>query len=371
MAEQVRKHVEGRLIELSLDQLRPDHFNPRFPPGRQGTFNNDDELVLRFVDREYDAFQLADSIMRHGYFEVEPIIVMPSEHGNGYTVLEGNRRLVALKGLAAPARRADYPDRRWRRLSGEILPRKTYAAYEVKDRSTVAPVLGFRHITGIAAWEPYAQARYIAQLVDDKSDSLSLEEVTELLGRRSTEVRSAYRNYAIVEQARSLKIPDVARVTQNFGVWTRAMSNPTLRDYIGAASPRDVDPEYWPIDESAKPQLENLISWLFGGPRERPGEPSSRPVIAESREITRLGNVMATEEGLAALEAGHDLESAERATEDPGGAFEEALEVARDALIEALRIVPRGDLSGLAETLVRECLEVVEELRERNARASS
>jgi hypothetical protein len=367
VAKRSGKQVEGELRELRLDELRPDHSNPRFPPGRQRSFDGDDEAVLRFIDREYDAFQVADSIMRHGYFEVEPIIVMPAEPGDGYTVLEGNRRLAALKGLESFQRRANYPDRRWRQVTGDITPRKTYTAYVVTDRSIVAPVLGFRHITGIAPWEPYAQARYIAQLVDDEVEPLTLDEVTELLGRRSTEVRSAYRNYAIVDQALELEVPDLERVTQNFGVWTRAMGNPTLRDYIGAPDPRDVEPEYWAFDQKAKPQLMHLISWLFGGPRDKRGQLSSRPVIGESREITRLGRVMATEAGLQALEAGQDLESAERATEDSTAFFEESLEEARDALAEALRTLPEGEISATAEALLHECLELLDELRTRYA----
>ena len=298
---------DGMLIEVTLDELRPDHRNPRFPPGREAGFD-DDEAVYRFVDREYDAYHIADSIQRHGYFPAEPLIVMPAEDGAGWTVLEGNRRLTALKGLADPVRRADYPDRRWKAMPKTLarnLPKK-YTVFAVPDRSKVAPVLGFRHITGIAEWEPYAQARYVAQLVDQEGNDL--DAVAELIGRSSTEVKSAYRNYWIVEQARDeLGIDDVERVLEEFGVWTRAMGNPALRDYIGAPAPRAVDPEYWPINTKNRDELARLIDWLYGSARDKGGRQETPAVIAESREITRLGRVVANERGRAALERGSEL----------------------------------------------------------------
>jgi hypothetical protein len=303
MCAQVAKVPEdGELRELGLDELRPDHDNPRFPPQRQGSFV-DDEEVYRYIDREYDSYHIADSIARHGYFLAEPLIAMPAEDGRGWTVLEGNRRLAALKGLSDENRRKDYPERRWQQLTQATQLPPKYTVFVVPDRAKVAPILGFRHITGIAPWEPYAQARYVAQLVDD--EGRVLDEIPELIGRSSTEVRSYYRNYWIVEQAvDEFHIPDIERVLQEFGVWTRAMTNPTLRGYIGAPDPRDVDPQRWPIPDNHAAELAEVITWLYGGPRDNDGKPSQRPAITDSRHITRLGRVVANKRGLDALKGG-------------------------------------------------------------------
>jgi hypothetical protein len=356
----------GELRELTLDALRPDHQNPRFPPQRQNSFSNDEE-VLRYIDREFDSYHIADSIRRHGYFVAEPMIAMPSADSSttntSWTVLEGNRRLAALKGLADSERRKDYPDRRWRQVRGTPKLPEHYTVFVVPKRAMVAPLLGFRHITGIAPWEPYAQARYVAQLVDE--ENRKLDDIPELIGRNATEVRSYYRNYWIAEQARDqLKLPDVERVLGEFGVWTRAMSNPALRTYIDAPDPRDVDPEYWPISKSKKPQLEDLITWLFGGPRDADGGQSQEAAITDSRQITRLGRVVANERGLAALKEGLDLEAAEHAGEDPADALVERLQEAKDALTEALANSGQGEPPARASTLLSECQQLLEQLRE-------
>lgn len=360
---------DGELRGLTLDELRPDQHNPRFPPQRQGSFANDEE-VFQYVDREYDSYHIADSIRRHGYFLAEPLIAMPAEDGTGWTVLEGNRRLAALKGLADKDRRKDYPDKQWRQVAGTPkLPAK-YTVFVVRDRAQVAPLLGFRHITGIAPWEPYAQARYVAQLVDD--EGRNLDEIPDLIGRSGSEVRSYYRNFWIVEQARDeLGIPDIDRVLEEFGVWTRAMGNPTLRGYIGAPDPREVNPEVWPIDDSSKDELAEVITWLFGGPRDKEGRPSQRPAITDSRQITRLGRVLANERSLAALKRGADLPNAEKAMEDPADAFVERLQEARDALDEALANRSERDLGPRAIALLVECSELLEQLREHYAAKSA
>ena len=353
---------EGELRQLELDELHPDQHNPRFPPRVQGSFA-DDEAVLQYIDREHDSYHIADSIRKHGYFQAEPLIAMPAESGGGWTVLEGNRRLAALKGLADKARRQAYADRRWRQVTAAPKLPEAYPVFVVPNRAKVAPLLGFRHITGIAPWEPYAQARYVAQLVDE--EERKLDEIPELIGRNASEVRSYYRNYWIVEQARDkLKIPDIERVLEEFGVWTRAMSNPTLRAYIDAPDPRDVDPSEWPIPKSSKKQLEELITWLFGGPRNIKGEPSQEAVITDSRQITRLGRAVANERSRDALKEGADLLTAEKRKDDPARAFVERLQEARDALSEALTNLPDREPKGRAFALLNECSELLEELRE-------
>jgi hypothetical protein len=357
---------DGILIEVSLDELRPDPRNPRFPPAKQDSFD-DDEEILRYIDREYDAFHVADSILKHGYFPAEPLIVMPSDDGDGYTVLEGNRRLTALLGLADEARRKGYPDRRWKAVRGAVVLPSEYVVYAVNDRSKVAPVLGFRHITGIAEWQPYAQARYIAQLVDQEGNTL--DEVSELIGRKAGEVRSAYRNYWIVEQARDrMGLPDVDRITEEFGVWTRAMQNPTIRAYVGAPASRGVDPAHFPLDDGdgrVGDALSRLVEWLFGSPRSSSGEQEKEPVIAESREIPRLSRVMSSVRGLAALERGYELAAAERASEDPIESYLSRLAESRDALTEAIATRPeKAAIPRSARVILDECVALIDQLRE-------
>src|SRR5206468_266890 len=105
-----------------------------------------------------------------GYFNSEPMIVIaaPGQPGK-WIVVEGNRRLAALLGLAEPHLRSEFPDpEKWETLAhrSRIGPTTPLPVVIVPNRAVVVPIIDFRHISGILQWSPYAQARYVAKLVD-------------------------------------------------------------------------------------------------------------------------------------------------------------------------------------------------------------
>ncbi|RWZ67805.1 hypothetical protein ELQ92_00575 [Labedella populi] len=220
----------------------------------------------------------------------EPLIAVP--HGDSFRVIEGNRRLTALKGLADPDLRASFAkeNKGWKKLPPARLP-DTLPVLVVDDESTVAPLLGFRHISGIEPWDPHAQARYIARLVGEQSQDLDY--VANLVGRSSTEVKAMYRDYDILEQADHEFGLDTSRARSAFGVFSNAMSRRAVQAYIGAKAPRYTDPNYYPVPDERRDQVEQLLLWIFGGPK---GEGK---VITDSRQLgdlaKALGHAGATE----------------------------------------------------------------------------
>ena len=79
---------------LPVAQLDFDPQNPRFPAEVAG--GPVEQLIERFV-RDERLQEIIASIADHGYFAGEPLLVVP--HGDRYHVIEGNRRLAALKLL--------------------------------------------------------------------------------------------------------------------------------------------------------------------------------------------------------------------------------------------------------------------------------
>ena len=53
--------------------------------------------------------------------------------------------------------------RRWAAIPDDAELPADLPVLVVADRDQVAPILGFRHITGIAPWEPYPQALKIVR----------------------------------------------------------------------------------------------------------------------------------------------------------------------------------------------------------------
>lgn len=311
-----------KAIELLLRDLHLDPLNPRLPEELQ---ESDEQTLLEYIAEAYSAIEVARSVARYGYFQSEPLIAV--WENDRYVVVEGNRRLVALRILANPAlaRDLDRADE-WAELAKTERAPEEVPVIVAEDRKAVAPIIGYRHISGIEPWKPYQKARFIARFINE--DQLSIDDVAILVGERPTDVAGHYRNHEIVSQARDKLHLDTSRVVGKFGVFTRAMSSQPLRQHIEAPTSAEVmsgQPVVLPDDKAEN--AKELFSWLFG-------DEDDDQVISESRDITRLGTVVGSEEGLKVLRPTRNLEAADQAAGGP-----------RRRLLNRLTQV-RGSLSG-------------------------
>src|SRR4051794_1303207 len=80
--------------DIAIEELILDAQNPRLPEELQGGAQGP---VLRYLADNGAIGELVRSMADNGYFEHEPLIVTPAD--SKYIVLEGNRRLAALKIL--------------------------------------------------------------------------------------------------------------------------------------------------------------------------------------------------------------------------------------------------------------------------------
>jgi hypothetical protein len=345
----------GELLDLPISELLLDWDNPRLPPELRKRNTTQRRLALT-IDRDYNSFPIADSIARHQFFKSEPLIAL-REGPKRYRVIEGNRRLTALMGLRNQTLLQAFArdNRAWRRLADRVGP-DTVPVLVVTDRKSVAPLLGFRHISGIEPWEPYAQAAFIAGLVDDGT---SLDDVSNLVGRSNTEVRSMYRDFDILRFAADNKM-DVRPARDSFGVFNAAMGRPALRKYIGAEAPRNVDPDFEPISGRKKVQLANLLVLLFGNSK---GEGR---VIRDSRQIKDLVRVFSDRSGEAVkvLLETRDLEEALAALNSPEDQLVTALAAARRSVKRASNAW-KGSLPATVTEQVDGLVEDVLELQKR------
>jgi ParB-like nuclease domain len=174
----VSKPLGDRIEFLKISQLRLDPKNPRLPKGLR---SQGQEAILKFIAENYEPIIVGRSIALHRYFISEPLIVLKAR-SDTYTVVEGNRRLVALKLLSEKKSRDLVDDPEWEELSRRAdLPRRGIPAVIATSREEIAPIIGYRHIAGIQEWDPFPKARYITQFIDGP-DKLSFAQVAELVG---------------------------------------------------------------------------------------------------------------------------------------------------------------------------------------------
>lgn len=320
----------GQARNIRVSALRLDPLNPRLPEEMQG---QDQEELAVSMALGFDAVTVAESIASHGYFASEPLIAIPSDlEPDVYVVVEGNRRLAAVLGLTRDEIREQFADaEKWSNLATEssLPPDPELPVVVVADRRTVTPIIGFRHISGILQWQPYAQARYVATLVE--KDGMSFGAIAHMIGVDRTRVANLYRDQAIAGQAEELGI-ETGNLERSFTLLTVAMNTSKLRSFIGAPVASQTTPGTSPVPRDKADNLRELLQWIYG-------DGVRAPVITDSREISQLGNVVATGVGLAALRGGDSLELALQkvrdSQDDPRKRLLSRLKTGRNALIAA------------------------------------
>ena len=160
------------IVEVDLEQLLLDLENYRIPTRR-----DDEAGALKYLFASEDVLGAARLILRDGYFDNEvPIVTSASASGGSspYTVLEGNRRVSALKALQdptiVPGHEAEIRALLKRyAVEAENLPERIRVIV-APDRATAAPHVARLH-TGISKrrWSRDQQATFYYSLVDEQT----------------------------------------------------------------------------------------------------------------------------------------------------------------------------------------------------------
>lgn len=347
----------GTARQVAISDLRLDPYNPRIPEAHRGGSQEDIAVML---EMGFDAFSIAQSIVDNGFFLGEPLLGVASDDESGvFVIVEGNRRLTALVGLAYPEIRAQFaePDR-WEALAARTRMDQAAQVPVIVHNSRAAThtQVAKAHVVGKLQWRPYMQARFIAARV---AEGRSIAEVAEMIGITKSKACDLYRDQAVVQQAQQLGL-ETSEIEKAFSVLTVAMGNTKLRDHIGAPLGSRMDMNRAPIPEEKSGELHELITWVFG-------DEDREPVITDSRQMSQLGNVVASDVGLSALRAGHSLDEAkERVSQagmDPRERVQRRLAAAKSALLAASDDISDHAGDAHVQELIADIEAVVESLR--------
>lgn len=345
--------------EIETPLLRLDPANPRIPLSVQG---QDQATLFLYLHEHGVLTELVDSFVDNGFFANEPLLVVadaPTEAGEPsetFTVVEGNRRLAALlwmqqipPGDSIPLDR-DIPAARLKRV--ERVP-----VVVVDSRDSVSAFLGFRHISGLKPWPPEAKARYIAKQVDEASEDQRnpFAAVGRAFGSNATGMRNAYLAYRTLEFARNEHRLDVGHVmNERFGVWTRCLNSGNIREYFGLGRPTAYSEVTQAIQQLDGAKLGEVIADL--SPRG-----SRPPLLADSREITSYGKVLASPEARRVLRQTDNFNAAKMLILDSDLATKlfRVGEQAKAILREMLELEQgRPELKTAADQLLRTCKNI-------------
>ncbi len=184
---------------LAVARLQLDGKNPRLGGLAKGTSPRE---LIEFLFEHDKALDVAQSIAIRGYFPNEPLLAV-QENGR-YVVVEGNRRLAALKALREPGILAPKFERtvaRLRRVAdlGAIL--RVPVVVAPNRKATDQQVAG-RHIgTPVLPWQAENRANFILEKLAEGYDTT---ELAEDLGFSAGDIQEAKQTKAIADVVRSL-----------------------------------------------------------------------------------------------------------------------------------------------------------------------
>ena len=312
---------------VDYNKLHLDTENPRLPE----TVTRKEKNILEWIAATTSIEDLMMAIAENGFFPGEPLIVYPhAKNSKEYIVIEGNRRLTAVRLLHNPNL---YPKRK---SISEIAENAKYRPEKLpivirRTRREVLPYLGFRHITGVKQWDPLAKARYMKQLFDytakDQPINNRYRSVAMAIGSRPHHIKRnviTLNIYQVIENENFFGIENLDEENIDFSVLLTAVSDSRIANFITTSSPiNGSDTIYLDVDDQErsikKKELLELTTWLFKKTE------TGKSIVGESRNIRQLSEIVNHSKALNSLRDGSSLEYAYRLTSGADKEFKELL----------------------------------------------
>lgn len=322
--------------KVSVGWLKLDRENPRLVGISTRTT---EESIVAQLYRGEELGELLQSIAANGYLDIEPLIVWLDPADQKFTVLEGNRRLAAIRLFREPELvDAVAKSERLKISVPEINPAliatlAEVSVYRVPDRDAARSFIGFKHINGAAKWESYAKAKFAAEWY--KSGNVSLEEISEKIGDRHDTIKRMVAAIYVLEQAErqnAFSLSDRNITKFNFSHLYTALSRTTYMVHLGLETAWSrYDPKPDPVPADKLDLLREVLVWIYGSK-----DDNKVPVVqSQNPDIKNLGEALASVEGLHILRAGGTLAEAHASTRPADETLSTALIRARSTLREA------------------------------------
>ncbi len=202
-------------VELNLDELQLDLKNPRF----DGLANQREALQKIVLSQGSKLVNLAEDIVANGLSPAHRMLVAKAtgKGAFGYTVMDGNRRLAALRILTNPTALegmsgvGDLTAQKLRKLAKDfnldnVQPLDVFVCRnEAEARHWIEAIhTGENDGRGVVSWDGIATARYRG-----KNTSLKVLDFVKAAGKLTEEEAAALERFPITNLDRLLGTPDI------------------------------------------------------------------------------------------------------------------------------------------------------------------
>lgn len=283
---EVNKNLKDpiKISYLPIKELVLDDENPRFAGLAK---NLSEKKLLEKLRREMHLDELIDSFIANGYYKNEPLLVIPSKKfKNKYVVIEGNRRLAALRIVTSGEFQISA------QLKKELTTEIPVAIYP--NRQMLWTFLGFRHINGPQIWDSYSKAVYALRI--HREYKIPVNTIMTRIGDRSKTVIKMINGLRVLEQAEKsgfLKKEKIELDRFYFSHLYTILQFPKTRKFLGIKE-KTADDLFQknPIPRKLFPNLKILLLFLFGNE-----DGSIQPIIkSQNPDLRNLNNILGSKE---------------------------------------------------------------------------
>lgn len=340
-----------QIEDIKTELLDFDPENPRF--FRLGRELELEETVSEMLEDE-GVRDLMDSIGTKGYFPGEPLLV--TENNGRYVVVEGNRRLTAVKLLNGEL---EAPSRKQRTI--QII--RDDSPYKPKDlpcvicpdKGAVLEYLGFRHVSGVKEWDSLSKAFYVEKLIERDTENETYRDKLNLVRKQIgtsaeylSRLMAALSLYSIAQQAKFFGL-SMSSKNVEFSLITTSLGYADIRAWLG------LEDLYSPIEgQVAVDNLALMFKFLFVV------RSDATTIIRESRQLREFSHIVLHSEALDVLDRTGEIEAAVLLTDGPSEALLSFLEKSSNFLRQAWTQIGEGRISSASD----EHVELAEKLKE-------
>ena len=320
--------------EIKLLAVSDLTFDPNNPRLAEFDVVEREADIIKLLWDTMDVQELVLSIAASGYFKHEPVIVA-KENGRN-VVIEGNRRLAAVKLLLQP-----NIGKKLNAKIPEITKERRQALREIpalpSSREGAWRYLGFKHVNGPEKWGSYAKSKYIADVHRDYN--VPLDDIARQIGDTHSTVRRLYRGLMVIEQAERMGAYDRSDRWRGHFAFSHlyvGLQSSGISTFLDLRPASDEDEE--PVPAHKKNELRELLVWMYGSKSEQ------KPPVVQSQNphLRQLDDVLANAEALAVMRAGAELSVAFEVSRPSSNLFEEALVGAKRNLEKAHSTLSTG-----------------------------
>ena len=240
--------IEPEYLLLDPDNLRllerVDIGLAKIAPKLMGQPSIQNELFrILSGDSIFDIKSLATSIANNGFLKHERLIVARYD-SEKYIVLEGNRRLTAVRYLIAKHGASlkglpDYVRQSLQTLPCFVLKGDAIGTSEetLKEYRRASEIyIGMRHLMGAEKWQPASRYEFQARLILD--EGWSPLEVAERFGRKKNEVIRDFKAQRLYRDFRNFEARSTIDHSLTYNAFAEAARAPSVMKWLGWSNDR-------------------------------------------------------------------------------------------------------------------------------------